>query len=172
MKYGLLPKNLKLNWSMKGSCWGTYIDYWDQMIHPFQMYKLGVWDDIYAFPVISVSISPHYYTSIIIWRICAQQNCEPKQCSGVLSRLTAGLIYLASGSYRHWHMSSIESGLGWYWLESLSWLILSDKPYDHCFSAVLCGLCLIDIETNYFLIIQKGEIDCQWNYWVDPWEAE
>ena len=66
------PKNFKQKRSINRRCWGTYKGYWDQMIDPFQMYKLGVWGDIYAFPVIFVSISPHYSTSITLWGIFAQ----------------------------------------------------------------------------------------------------
>ncbi len=79
------PKNCKQKRSINGICWSTYIGYWDQMIDPFQMYKLGVWGDIYAFPVIFVSISPHYCTSIPIWGLFAQQNCMSKP-SGIQCR--------------------------------------------------------------------------------------
>ncbi len=72
------PKNCKQKISINGTCWSTYIGYWDQMIDPFQMYKLGVWGDIYAFPVIFVSITPHYCTIIPIWGLFAQQNCMSK----------------------------------------------------------------------------------------------
>ncbi len=49
------------------------------MIDQFPMYKLRVWGDIYAFPLIFVSLSPHYCTSITIWGIFAYQNCVSKR---------------------------------------------------------------------------------------------